>query len=558
MSGTEPVGNYVQLLLRTGIGCLSVDRPRDGLDLMEQALALTDRKQSPAVACRLLTLKHRMLMEAERLSFGAVTPPLREALTLAESLPGTAEQVIVNVTFGWTQVWSGHPGARERASVALKTARQVGSAEALVPALNFTAAVSPHSTHALDWATEAYELAGATGDVLQMADAASEISNQLLVRGQNALGAEVDANHGRELILAGAPTRGRVLLTCAAQFALSLGQWQQAEEHLRPALASADGGNHGALAHCAMAILCVRRGNLSQAERHLAWAAELSSTDYRGTASYPYAQVELLLAQRRPAQALSVVQSQIGESTLGDPRDADEFLVLAARAAADLAEQGKDQHRDGAREVAEAALAGVINAWSAGASESFIAWGPEDRVQPARQALREAELARLRDLRDQSRLWAQARDACRQAGMLWEEATAAFRQGQTALAKQLPRAEAAQALRDAMAIAENLGAQPLRQDIQVTARTSHIGLDSVGPTPSGSARTDGKMTELTPREREVLAHVIAGRSNAEIAKALFISEKTISTHVSNILRKSGTSTRVEAAAWANRVAHQTG
>ena len=81
----------------------------------------------------------------------------------------------------------------------------------------------------------------------------------------------------------------------------------------------------------------------------------------------------------------------------------------------------------------------------------------------------------------------------------------------------------------------------------------------MAPTPPGSAPTDGKLTQLTSREREVLAHVIAGRSNGEIAKALFISEKTVSTHVSNILRKSGTSTRVEAAAWANRVApHQDG
>ena len=386
-----------------------------------------------------------------------------------------------------------------------------------------------------------------------MAGAASQISNQLQVRGQNTLGAEVDANLGRELILAGAPTRGRVLLTCAAQFALSLGQWQQAEEHLRPALASADGGNHGALAHSAMAILWVRRGNLSVAESHLAWAAELSSTDYRGTASYPYAQVELLLAQRHPAEALAVVKSQIGESTLGDPRDADEFLVLAARAAADLAEQGKDQHRDGAREVAEAALAGVMDAWSAGASESFIAWGPEDLVQPARRALHRAELTRLSDLPDQSRRWTQARDACRQAGMLWEEATAAFRQGQTALVERLPRAEASQALREAMTIAETLGAQPLRQNIQVTAQTSHIRLDHVAPNPPASAPPTSSLTKLTPREREVLVHVIAGRSNGEIAKVLFISEKTVGTHVSNILRKSGTSTRVEAAAWASRL-----
>ena len=108
-----------------------------------------------------------MLMEAEHLPFSAVTPPLREALALAESLPGTAEQVIVDVTVGWTEVWSGRPGAGNCAVAALKTARRLGSTEALIPALTITAAVSADSTHGLDWATEAYELAAATGDVLQ-------------------------------------------------------------------------------------------------------------------------------------------------------------------------------------------------------------------------------------------------------------------------------------------------------------------------------------------------------------------------------------------------------
>ena len=49
-----------------------------------------------------------------------------------------------------------------------------------------------------------------------------------------------------------------------------------------------------------------------------------------------------------------------------------------------------------------------------------------------------------------------------------------------------------------------------------------------------------------------MAHLVAGRSYSEIAEALFISEKTVSVHVSNVLRKTGTSSRVEAAAWGRR------
>ena len=58
---------------------------------------------------------------------------------------------------------------------------------------------------------------------------------------------------------------------------------------------------------------------------------------------------------------------------------------------------------------------------------------------------------------------------------------------------------------------------------------------------------------LTDREREVLLLVAAGHSNPEIAKALFISAKTASVHVSNILAKLGVSGRVEAAAVVHRL-----
>jgi DNA-binding CsgD family transcriptional regulator len=66
------------------------------------------------------------------------------------------------------------------------------------------------------------------------------------------------------------------------------------------------------------------------------------------------------------------------------------------------------------------------------------------------------------------------------------------------------------------------------------------------------ARRAGEAS-LTPREREVAALLAEGLSNGEVARRLFISTKTASVHVSNILGKLGMASRAEVAAWAVRV-----
>ncbi|MFF8376824.1 response regulator [Streptomyces sp. NPDC015661] len=90
-------------------------------------------------------------------------------------------------------------------------------------------------------------------------------------------------------------------------------------------------------------------------------------------------------------------------------------------------------------------------------------------------------------------------------------------------------------------------------------RSVHAGHVLLQPEVAGAllAQEDshggtGRGPSLTEREREVLGLIADGRSNREIARALVLSEKTVKTHVSNILMKLDLADRTQAALWAVR------
>ncbi|MEU6716030.1 AAA family ATPase [Nonomuraea sp. NPDC046802] len=130
--------------------------------------------------------------------------------------------------------------------------------------------------------------------------------------------------------------------------------------------------------------------------------------------------------------------------------------------------------------------------------------------------------------------WERLKRPHNQAKALVRAATSAARTGD--------REGAAARLQVALPLAKALRATPLIDEIETLAR--RVG---------GVQQAQEPSELLTPRELEVLRLVTQGRTNRDIAAELFISAKTVSVHVSNILAKLGVTTRGEAAAAAHRL-----
>ena len=128
-------------------------------------------------------------------------------------------------------------------------------------------------------------------------------------------------------------------------------------------------------------------------------------------------------------------------------------------------------------------------------------------------------------------------------GDVYERARCQFRFAEALLAADR-REEAAAQARAARETAARLGAAPLLARLDTLIRRGRLG----DPAPDAGDRP----SPLTAREREVLRLLALGRSNRQIGEELFITGKTASVHVSNILAKLGAASRTEAVAIAYR------
>lgn len=291
------------------------------------------------------------------------------------------------------------------------------------------------------------------------------------------------------------------------------------------------------------ALLAARRGETGEAVEHLAAAAALPIDGWHRTLrDATTAEVQLVLGNWDEATEAAEQgwATETGSTALWAAR----FAMFAV--VADL-ERTLDRQACGEQvetETARIRLDELLQA--AYRTAERVPGGPQPDTA-AHLAHATATLNRRSTQRPDD--WSTAVARWSDLGDPWAVAAALVREADAAAATgAMDRAVAS--LHRAHSIANELDARPLLDEITALAKRTRISLDT--PDPVTLVQTTVERLGLTPREAEVLALVAAGRTNRQIGDELFVSTKTASVHVSNILRKLDVSSRVDAAAIAQR------
>jgi DNA-binding CsgD family transcriptional regulator len=433
---------------------------------------------------------------------------------------------------------------RSYAEEALTLARETGDAEneadALLTLAMFHAGIGKQSAlgsgpiELIAQARATAERLGAHGLVVK---AAINASHLLEGAGQHELAAEAarqgTVGQGEYYI---GPTSRMLLVINQMEPLFALGRWDEVTELARVArdFQCTSLPLHASTLAVLTGYVALARGNTEVAAEATATATGLlRGTPLLDEHQLPLGRLEiwLRLATDGPAAAAATAAAAIEgyELSGGSPRYAWPLVTTAADVCLAAARLGEEV----------SALAGRLRT----IAEKLETSGPVQQASRLTFAAADAQLsgafgpAELLGAWDEAAAaWEAVSEPYPQAQALWHAAEAALAGGD--------RDGAAGRLRVAAGLAAGLGAEPLAHEIAVLARRARIVLDAG---VSGVAGESG----LTGRELEVLRLVAAGRSNREIAGELFISPKTASVHVSNILAKLGVASRGEAAARAH-------
>jgi DNA-binding CsgD family transcriptional regulator len=483
------------------------------LDAYQQAVDLLPAEPPSAARARVLARQAQALNMCSRVR--AARASAEQALAVARLVGARREE-------GWALLALGNAayllGERDAGPAHLRQARRIAEELGEVELLALTYV----------YLTQALDAAG------RLADALAEALE----------GIETNRRLGLERFQGGAVMGGQ-----AAWFCFRLGRWQDADRHLRQALAANPMLTMPAiLTRITQAQLEIERGEFAAAVQRLDELTRAVAKPPRPQfADHFAARAALAIWQDRLDDARAAVRE--GLDWLAGTEEEEHFrplLALGLRAEADRAEQARARRSPAEAETARQVGAGML-ARLRQLLEQTTAPQPETL---AHAALGEAEATRLDGHPDPER-WAAAASAWDQLAQPYPAAYARWRQAEALLTQHGARAAATTALRQAYEVTRRLGAVPLRREIEGLARRARVDLAEPAAAEAAPARPADPYG-LTPREREVLALLADGRTNPQIAQALFISARTAGIHVSNILAKLGVASRGEAAAVAHR------
>jgi DNA-binding CsgD family transcriptional regulator len=448
-----------------------------------------------------------------------------------------------------------HLSSRGYAEQAIAVARETGAAAEEAHARNTlgcSLAALGHEAEGIGLLEEALAMARRTGDEAEVARCLINLTENLATARRCADAVRVgDAGVGEADRLGLTRVHGPVILGGALLGRYLLGRWDEVDRLAGQALDTEPEGMSSVPLRLARTRVALARGQLDTATEDLtALRAVLDGTgDMQYGAHVAALRAGLAAARGEHAEARAVLRDDMARSADHDGMGL--HLELAARAIsveADALDQARLHGRRTDPAAARASAAQIISGADAITARVVGAGG---RLSPALallQAVARAHLSRIPGPADPG-LWARvAQDELADPYLV---ASARYHEAAASLASRGSRLRAATALRTADIIARDLRAGPLRAEIAALARAARI--DLAEPAAAPGPEPDPAGTGLTPREREVLGLLGNGLSNAQIARTLYLSEKTASVHVSNILRKLGVTSRVQAATAAARL-----